>query len=100
MGAVIMAAAMRKEREVLSAFRKAGATSSTHPCTFAALGLDDGMVARRLMSHAVLREVTPGHYYLDEPSWQALEAMRHRMVLVVAVIGLIILVGVLLAGNS
>jgi len=100
MGAVIMAAAMQKEREVLRAFRTAGATSAANPRTFASLGLDDGMIARRLKAHAVLREVTPGSYYLDEPSWRALEVMRRRMVLIVAVIGLIILVGVLVATKS
>jgi pyruvate/oxaloacetate carboxyltransferase len=28
-----------------------------------------------------LREAEPGHFYLDEPSWTALRALRQRMAL-------------------
>jgi hypothetical protein len=42
----------------------------------------EGLAFRRLREHAVLREAEGGRLYLDEPSWQALRAIRRRMAMV------------------
>ncbi len=43
----------------------------------------------RLRRHAVLREASPGLYYLDEPSWQAVRGMRRRMALAMLLVVLV-----------
>jgi len=99
MGAVAAAVIIHKEREVVEAFRRAGATSAAKPATLAALSLHEGVGTRRLIARAVLRPAGPGSFYLDEPSWEALRAMRRRMAVVMCVIALIAVIGVLLANR-
>lgn len=79
---------------MVTAFRRAGATSPATATTLAALHLSDGTASRQLRGHAVLREAAPGTYYLDEPSWTALEATRRRMAMIMLTIALVFLLGV------
>jgi hypothetical protein len=95
MGASAAVAIMiRKERELVEIFTRAGATSPV-----AAKSLDElnvhhqGLAMRRLRSRAVVRE-SGGRYYVDLESWEALRRMRHRMILVVLALIVIVLVGV------
>jgi hypothetical protein len=96
MGAVAAAVIVRKEREVVEAFRRAGAISSAKPATFAALNLHEGVATRRLIARAVLREAVPGSFYLDEPSWEALRSTRRRMAVLMCALAVIAVIGVLL----
>jgi hypothetical protein len=101
MGAAVAAAAMmKKEREVLRHFREARAISPTAAKTLGELRVDEGIALRRLRSHAVIREAAPGAFYLDEPSYEALEAARRRMLMVVLVFTLIMLIAMFFATRT
>ena len=90
MGAGAVAVIVAKEKHIVDAFQRARALSAESAVAPAAIGVSDEMAFRRLREHAVLREARPGYFYLDEPSWQALRAMRRRL-------GLTVLLVVLLA---
>jgi hypothetical protein len=74
---------LRKEREIVQVFRGAGATSMNAARDPDELGVPQRLPFRLLVKRAVLREVPGGRFYLDEPSWNALRSMRHRVVFVV-----------------
>jgi hypothetical protein len=97
MGAVIAAGMIRKQREVVEAYRKAGATSAANARTPGSLGLDSNRAVGQLKEHAVLRETASDAYYLDEPSWGALRRMRQRMALTIGLIALFALTVALIA---
>ncbi len=100
MGAVVAAAMVRQQREVVETYRKAGATSPANARTPGSLGLDSNRAVGQLKGHAVLRETAPEVYYLDEPSWEALGRMRHRLALMVGLIALLALTAVLIGTRS
>ena len=82
-GAVVLA----KERHVVEAFQRAGATSPERAVVPQDIGVDlAGIGGRRLLRHAVLRAAPSGQYYLDEPTWVALRSTRRRLVFVLLVI--------------
>jgi hypothetical protein len=87
-----------KERQVVDAFMRAGATSAAtaaHPSDIAVdLG---GVGGRRLVERAVLREAGDGRYYLDLLSWEALRRQRRRILFVILL--LIALFALFLAGQ-
>ena len=69
MGAAVTVMLM-KERQVVDAFMRAGATSATTAVDPDDLPVDLGGVGgRRLLRDAVLREAGDGRYYLDLLSW-------------------------------
>ncbi|HEX7979064.1 MAG TPA: hypothetical protein VF461_10705 [Gemmatimonadaceae bacterium] len=87
MGSAAAAAVLIKERHVVEAFQRAGATSPERAVIPDDIGVDlTGVGGRRLLRHAVLRATTAGQYYLDEPTWVALRSTRRRMVFVLLVI--------------
>jgi hypothetical protein len=73
---------LRKERDIVSAYRGAGATSPDRARSPEELDVDQRLPFERLVQRAVLRRVGDGRYYLDEPSWEALRGIRQRMALV------------------
>jgi hypothetical protein len=97
MGAAAVAVIMRKERDLVETFRRAGALSIEHARSLTQLAVDDrGVAWRRLTRRAVIREAAPGSFYLDLPSWEALRYVRKRMLLAVFGLMLLALVAVLL----
>ena len=82
MGAGAVAVIVAKERHIVDAFQRAGAIDPRSAVVPAAIGVSERIAFRKLRQHAVLREANPGTFYLDEPSWQALRALRRRMALV------------------
>jgi hypothetical protein len=82
MGSAAAAAIIRREKEIVAIFRSARATAPDAATTTAALGVHEGLAFRRLRARAVLREAEGGRLYLDEPSWEALCALRLRLVVV------------------
>ena len=78
-----IAVIMRREREVVTAFRVAGATSPVHALPLHSLSVDDGIGFRRLFARAVIREAHPGAFYLDEGVLTAVRASRRRVMLIV-----------------
>ena len=82
MGAVAAAAIIHKEKEIVAIYRDAKALTPAAARTPATLGVHEGIALKRLRARAVLREAEEGRLYLDEPSWEALRALRQRLALV------------------
>jgi hypothetical protein len=96
MGAAVIAAAIRRrEQEVIEDFRVAGATAPEKAQSYTAIGLGESLALRRLRNRAVIREATPGLYYLDEEVWSAVRRTRRRVASVVILIIAILLLGIL-----
>jgi hypothetical protein len=90
MGAVIIAIAMRKERQTAEAFQRAGATSVERARALDEIGIaPHGIGWRRLTERAIVREAGSGKYYLDLPSWAAARRMRHKRSLII--VGILLL---------
>lgn len=81
MGTSAIAAIIAKQKHIVEAFRRAGAMSASGAVPPATLGVSEGLAFRKLREHAVLREASPGRFYLDVPSWQALCLTRRRLAL-------------------
>ncbi|MEP6491948.1 MAG: hypothetical protein ABJF01_04690 [bacterium] len=77
---------LRKERDIVDTYRGAGATTVSSARRADELDVDQRLAFHRLVQRAVLREAGDGRFYLDEPSWQALRRLRHRMAIVMFVI--------------
>jgi hypothetical protein len=91
---------LRKERDIVDTYRGAGATSLDSARRADELDVSEHLAFHRLVRRAVLRESTEGRYYLDEPSWNALRRMRHRMLIVVLVLLVVIIAsGVVTLGS-
>ena len=92
MGAAAAVILMR-ERQVVEAFERAGATSPDRAVPANDVGVDDtGIGWRRLRERAIVREAAPGRFYLDVEVWQANRRTRRRIALMLAVILLAALV--------
>ncbi|SRR6266566_1300491 len=84
MGAAAAVAIMRlKEREVVDDFRAAGAVTPSTAQSYAALGFGQTRAMKRLHDSAVIRETSPGLYYLDEEVWIAVRRNRRRRVVMI-----------------
>ncbi|MDP9278847.1 MAG: hypothetical protein M3P00_05445 [Gemmatimonadota bacterium] len=93
MGAAAAIAIMRlKEREVVDDFRAAGAVTPSTAQSYTALGFGQTRAMKRLHESAVIREASPGLYYLDEEVWIAVRRnRRRRAVMIGSLLGLILL---------
>jgi hypothetical protein len=81
-----------KEREVVDDFRAAGALTPATAQSYAAMGFGATRAVERLHRDAVIRETSPGLYYLDEEVWIAVRRnRRRRAAILVSVIALIFL---------
>ena len=100
MGAAAAAVIVRKEREIVEAYRAARAVNPAAARDPSDVGVHQHLVFARLVRRAVLRDVGGGRYYLDEPSWEALRSIRRRIVLVAIVIAIIVMGGVVLTGGA
>lgn len=94
MGAAAAIAIMRmKERQVVDDFRAAGAVTPSTAQSYAALGFGEARAIKRLHDSAVIREASPGLYYLDEDVWIAVRRNRRRRGVIVASIFALIFLG-------
>ena len=80
-----------KERRMVGRLVSAGAVSKESAKTLESLGLHKGVILHRLRERAVIRETTPGHYYVDLESWEAVRHMRRRAASVIGILALILL---------
>lgn len=94
MGAAAAAIIVAKERHIVERFRDVGVTSSASARRLDDVGVGDGLALHRLRRHEVIRETSPGMFYLDEPVWNAVRNTRRRMLVVVLVIAVLISIGV------
>jgi hypothetical protein len=87
-----------KERQVVDAFVRAGATSAATAVYPSDIAVDlAGVGGRRLVERAVLRDAGGGRYYLDLLSWEALRRQRRRILFVILL--LIAFLALFLAGQ-
>ena len=93
MGAAAAIAIMRmKEREVVDDFRAAGAISPSTAQSYAGMGFGETRALKRLHDSAVIRETSPGLFYLDEEVWIAVRRnRRRRAVMILSVLALLFL---------
>jgi hypothetical protein len=95
MGAAV-AVVLAKERHIVAAFERLGATSPDRARTPAEAGVDEqGLGWSRLRERAIVREAGPGRFYVDIQSWQATRRTRRRLLF--AVVALMLLAVLLLA---
>jgi len=83
---------LRKERDIVNTFRGAGATSANAARDPGELGIERRVPFRLLEKHAVLRDAGDGRFYVDEPSWNALRSMRHRLAFVLIALVVIVFI--------
>ena len=94
MGAAAAVAIMRmKEREVVDDFRAAGALTPSTAQSYAGMGFGQTRAIKRLHDSAVIRESSPGLYYLDEEVWTAVRHNRRRRALMIGSVLLLIFIG-------
>jgi hypothetical protein len=60
------------------------------------MGIGETLAVRRLRNRAVIREASPGAYYLDEEVWAAVRRTRIRMATTLLAILAVVLIGVML----
>ena len=77
---------IRKEKELVAHFRSAGAVTPSKAQSPDALGVDTRVAWALLRKRAVIREASPGQFYLDEAAWEALRDRRRQIAIVVAVV--------------
>jgi hypothetical protein len=94
MGAAGAIAIMRmKERQVVDDFRAAGAVTPSTAQSYAAMGFGETRAMKRLHDSAVIRETSPGLYYLDEEVWMAVRRNRRRRAVLVGSVLALIFIG-------
>lgn len=96
--AVVVAAVVRQQREIVEVLQGARATSPETARDPIELGLDHDRIFRGLIDRAVIRDAGNGRYYVDEPSWRALGRTRRRGAFIAVAIALAILaLGILIS---
>ena len=84
MGAAAVAAVIiRREKELVAHFEQMRATSPASAQSVEALRVEHNQFFRRLEQRAVIRQSPTGLYYLDQPSWIAMNATRRRQMFIV-----------------
>lgn len=91
MGTTAVAVIIAKERDLVAHFRRAGALSAATARSAAELGVASQVAWNILERRAIIREATPGRYYLDEVAWEASRQRRRRLAIVMLVIVLAVL---------
>ena len=96
----VAAVILAKERRLVNRVRMLGAVSPQQARTLEELGITRGVILRRLRERAVIRQVGPDRFYLDEPSWEAVRRSRRRAIHVLGVIALVVLFALLFARRA
>jgi hypothetical protein len=98
MGAAV-AVMVAKERHIVDAFERYGATSMENGATPGEVGAETGQAWRRLRERSVVRETHQGsgRFYVDLDVWESLRRARRRVatVLLILVVLLGVVVGIL-----
>ncbi|MGB2867299.1 MAG: hypothetical protein WBD36_02515 [Bacteroidota bacterium] len=83
---MVAAGVVHKQKKIVAAFRRAGATSGDRATTVDNLGIHAGLAFRILRRHEILREANDEYFYLDEAAWEAHRARRHRIAFIILAI--------------
>jgi len=84
-----------KERKIVEAFERAGATDPGRARTTQEAGVEtSGFAWRRLRARGLVRDAGGGRFFVDVPLW---EARRRRNIMIALLLVLTILVAALLA---
>jgi hypothetical protein len=78
----VAAVIIRREKDLVAHFQRAGAVDRASAMTPSALGVEEQFAWERLVSRGVICVGAPGTFYLDEAAWAALRSMRRRMAVV------------------
>jgi hypothetical protein len=88
MGAAAVAVMVRREKDIVTLFRSAGAVNAAAAKPLGALGLEESHHLARLQRENVIRSGPPGTWYLDEAAWTERTLKRRRIGLVFLVVSL------------
>jgi hypothetical protein len=80
---------IRKEKEIVRAFRGAGATSTPKAASTSELGVDERVAFHLLRRRNVLREASAGRYYLDEAAWEQMGRRRRSFLVVILAVAVV-----------
>jgi len=94
MGAGYAAVIIRREKDLVAHFEQMRATSPGAAQSVEALQVEHNQFFRRLERRAVIRQSPTGLYYLDQPSWVAMNAMRRRLTFIVVGVAIAFGIGV------
>ncbi|MEP6833973.1 MAG: hypothetical protein ABJB74_11285 [Gemmatimonas sp.] len=86
MGAGYAAIIIRREKDLVAHFERMRATSPESAQSVQALQVEANHFFRRLETRAVIRQSPTGLYYLDQASWNAVNAMRRRVIFIVLIL--------------
>jgi hypothetical protein len=101
MGAAAAAIIIKREKDLVEHFRRAGATTPQAAQSPDELGVeDDNLIWRILVKGAVIRTGSEGRYYLDELSWEALGRRRRRLAVIMVAVLAAIAIAIFFAGTS
>lgn len=101
MGASVAAIViLRKQEDLVEHFRNAGATSGATAKSVDELGVDTRLVWHGMLRRAVVREASPGRFYLDEAAWEAMRDRRRVRVMIALAVVALLLVAVILLRRS
>ena len=76
-----------RERQVVDAFTRAGATSESTAVYPGDIAVDlAGVGGRRLLERAIIRDAGDGRYYVDLLGWEALRRQRRRILFVILLV--------------
>lgn len=101
MGATAVAVMVRHEKDLVKIFQSAGAVSAATAKPLGALGLEESRHFERLRRAGVIRNGSPGAWYLDAAVWTERMQKRRRIGLVLLAVSLFALalgLGLLPAG--
>ena len=100
-GSVAAIVIIRKQEELVERFRAVGATTTTTAKSIDELGVDTRLVWNGMVRRSVVREASPGLFYLDTPSWKAVKRRRSLMAgIALAALGFLLVVWLLRATKA
>ena len=100
-GSVAAIVIIRKQEELVERFRAVGATTTTTAKSIDELGVDTHLVWNGMVRRAVVREASPGLFYLDAPSWKAVKRRRSLMTgIALAALGILLVAWLLRATKA
>ena len=88
-----------ERKRILKAFRSSGAVAPEHARTLQRLGLDNGLILRRLRDQRIVREVKAGEFYLDEDVLKESESALLKWLAVPFALLLMLLIYAIATGN-